>query len=160
VSGPIIVDSCGLLHLANGRITDGTALSALTAARQARQAFVPAIMALEVAQKVAKGRLDVGMAPRIWWRTMLARYELRELPIRSALALAAYELPEPFHGGPADRLIVAAARRVRGMVLTCDGKILTYAKAGHVAVLPYRGVRRCTTFRQASWTNGPGGTGI
>jgi PIN domain nuclease of toxin-antitoxin system len=137
VSGPIIVDSCGLIHLATGQLTDGTALSALTIARQARQAFVPAIVALEVAQKAAKGRLDLGMAPRVWYQSMLARHDLRELPIRSALSFAAYELPEPFHGDPTDRLIVAAARRVRGMVLTCDGKILIYAKAGHVAALPY-----------------------
>jgi hypothetical protein len=32
---------------------------------------------------------------------------------------------------------VAAARRVRGTVLTCDSKILAYAKAGHVAALAY-----------------------
>lgn len=35
------------------------------------------------------------------------------------MALAAYALPEPFHKDPADRLIVAMARRLNASVVPC-----------------------------------------
>ena len=52
-------------------------------------------------------------------------------------ALAAYELPEPFHKDPADRLIVAMARLLQAPVVTVDRRILAYGQQGHVQVLAY-----------------------
>lgn len=46
----------------------------------------------------------------------------------AALALAAYELPEPFRKDPADRLIVAMARRLKASVVTVDRRILAYGR--------------------------------
>jgi PIN domain nuclease of toxin-antitoxin system len=98
---------------------------------------VPVIVAMEIAQKVWAGRLDLGAEPQVWFARALARFGLRPLPLRAAVALAAYSLPEPFHRDPADRLIVASARHMRGCVLTCDDKILAYARAGHVETVGY-----------------------
>jgi PIN domain nuclease of toxin-antitoxin system len=53
------------------------------------------------------------------------------------MALAAYELPEPFHKDPADRVIVAIARLLKGPVVTIDRRILAYGQQGHVQVLAY-----------------------
>jgi PIN domain nuclease of toxin-antitoxin system len=53
------------------------------------------------------------------------------------LVLAACELPEPFHKDPADRLIVAIARRLKAPVVTVDRRIVAYGEAGHVQVLTY-----------------------
>ena len=40
-----------------------------------------------------------------------------------------------FHGDPADRLIIASAREIAGTLVTRDGKILTWARAGYVKII-------------------------
>ena len=42
------------------------------------------------------------------------------------MAVAATRLPEPFHGDPADRVLMAQARSLDGPLITADSKIRTY----------------------------------
>jgi PIN domain nuclease of toxin-antitoxin system len=138
LKAPLLLDTYALLDLERQRLESAEALAWVEDARPARRAFVPSIVALELAQKVWAGKLDLGPAgPAAWFRDALTRFGLRPLLLRSAVAFAAYALPEPFHRDPADRLIVAAARAVGGRVLTCDERILAYAEAGHVAAVAY-----------------------
>jgi PIN domain nuclease of toxin-antitoxin system len=51
------------------------------------------------------------------------------------IAIAASQLPEPLHGDPADRMLIATARALSMPIITRDSKILDYASAGHVAAL-------------------------
>ncbi|NIM18136.1 MAG: hypothetical protein GTO45_31580 [Candidatus Aminicenantes bacterium] len=44
-------------------------------------------------------------------------------------------LPGDFHGDPADRMIVATARKLDGTLVTFDQKILEYSNNGYVQVL-------------------------
>jgi PIN domain nuclease of toxin-antitoxin system len=60
-----------------------------------------------------------------------------ELSITAEVAIAAYELPEPFHRDPADRLIVATARLLDAPVVTIDRQILAYGRLGHVQTIAY-----------------------
>jgi PIN domain nuclease of toxin-antitoxin system len=133
----LVLDTCALLHLAQGRAFRPQARDLLEAAVQRRQALVPAIAALEIAQKVWSGGLHLPVAPAAWFAQALRESRLRELPLSAAAAFGAYTLPEPFHRDPADRLIVAAARRLSAPLLTSDRKILAYAAAGHVQAIPY-----------------------
>lgn len=133
----LVLDTCALLHLTFGRTFSRPARDLLEAAVQQRQALVPAVVALEVAQKVRSGGLRLPGEPAAWFTRALAEFRLRELPLRAAAAFGAYSLPEPFHRDPADRLIVAAARRLSAPLLTSDRKILAYAAAGHVAAIGY-----------------------
>lgn len=133
----LVLDTCALLHLTFGRTFSRPARDLLEAAVQRRQALVPAVVALEVAQKVWSGELRLPGEPTAWFTRALAEFRLRELPLRAAAAFGAYSLPEPFHRDPADRLIVAAARRLSAPLLTSDRKILAYAAAGHVAAIGY-----------------------
>ena len=48
------------------------------------------------------------------------------LPIDLDTVEEAYALPDPFHCDPADRLIVAAARRLSAPVVTADVRMLDY----------------------------------
>ena len=133
----LVLDTCALLHLAPGRTFGHRARDLLEAAVQRRQALVPAIAAVEIAQKVWTGRLRLPVAPAAWFAQALDAFRLRELPLRAAAAFGAYDLPEPFHRDPADRLMVAAARRLNAPLLTSDRRILAYARAGHVQAIGY-----------------------
>ena len=102
-----------------------------------RQALVPAITAVEIAQKFWAGGLRLPDAPARWFAAALFNFRLRELPLSSAAAFGAYSLPEPFHRDPADRILVAEARIMGAPLLTSDRKILAYAAAGHVEAIGY-----------------------
>jgi PIN domain nuclease of toxin-antitoxin system len=54
------------------------------------------------------------------------------LPLDPGVAVAATRLPEPFHGDPADRFLVAQARALAIPLLSADSKIRGY---GHVRTL-------------------------
>jgi PIN domain nuclease of toxin-antitoxin system len=55
--------------------------------------------------------------------------------LHPGIAIAASQLPEPLHGDPADRLLIATARALAMPIVTRDGKIIAYAEAGHLAAI-------------------------
>jgi PIN domain nuclease of toxin-antitoxin system len=132
----------GLLDLAAaagyGEPMGTSVLAAIEAAQDAQALFVPSVVALEVAQKAAVGKLVLSKAEaRTWFVHAVRAFGLTEIPMSANMALAAYELPEPFHEDPADRLIVAMARLLNAPVVTVDRRILAYAREGHAHALAY-----------------------
>ena len=51
------------------------------------------------------------------------------------IAVESCNLFKPFHGDPADRIIVAAARILGARLLTRDSKIREYGRKHHVSLL-------------------------
>jgi PIN domain nuclease of toxin-antitoxin system len=135
----LLLDTCALVALAEGEPMQGDAIAAIRAAQAGGVIFVPAVIALEIGQKTAAGKFTLakGRSARAWFEAAVRRARFRPLPVTADLALAAYELPEPFHKDPADRLIVAMARRLNASVVTIDRRILAYGQQGHVQVLAY-----------------------
>ncbi len=81
--------------------------------------------------------LAAGRSARAWFEAAVQRARFRHLRVTANMALAAYELPEPFHKDPADRVIVAMARLLKAPVVTIDRRIIAYGRQGHVEVLAY-----------------------
>jgi PIN domain nuclease of toxin-antitoxin system len=50
------------------------------------------------------------------------------------IALDSSRLPAPFHGDPADRIIVATARAAGARLLTRDANLIGYGRRRHVAI--------------------------
>ena len=61
---------------------------------------------------------------------------IKEAPITPAIAIDASYLPGDFHADPMDRLLVATARHLGMPIITSDRKIIAYAEAGFVRVIP------------------------
>ena len=135
----VVLDTCALLAFAEGEPMRPEAVRAIRAAQAGAMALVPSTTATEIAQRVAAGklRLSGGATPRAWFARIMGEPGLREVVVSMDAALAAYELPEPFHRDPADRLIVAIARLLHAPVVTVDRRILDYGRRGHVATLAY-----------------------
>jgi len=53
---------------------------------------------------------------------------LRLVPLSPLLAYRSTILPQPFHGDPADQIIVATAREEKSIIITMDKKIQAYDK--------------------------------
>ncbi len=75
---------------------------------------------------VHRGRLHLALDVSTW----LARAEtipaLVFVPVDTEIAVKSVELPGVFHKDPADRIIVATARKYAATIVTADAKIRAY----------------------------------
>jgi PIN domain nuclease of toxin-antitoxin system len=97
--------------------------------------LVSVISVWEVGLLEVKGRISLDRPCEEWVREALSTPGLSLAPLTPAIALASTRLPEPFHGDPADRIIVATAREMGVRLATRDSKIRAYGRKRHVAIL-------------------------
>lgn len=88
--------------------------------------LVSAISAWEVAVKSAAGKLVLGRDVRAWIHFASSYPGLAVVPVDAADALESALLPGAFHDDPADRMIVALARRLDCPIVTSDAAIRGY----------------------------------
>lgn len=135
----VLLDTCALIWLAQGKLT-ASAMAALERAAESDGVFVSPVSAWEIGliarSRRAKGGLGLLPDARSWFADVVGRPEIREAPLTWSAALAASYLPEPLHGDPADRLLIATAREMDAALATGDREIIAYGKAGHLSVLP------------------------
>ena len=81
----------------------------------------------EVAKKVEKQQLVLDRPMRDWLDQATARTGLVLTELTPAILVDSCDLPQPFHGDPADQLIVATARHERAALVTKDRNIRRYA---------------------------------
>ena len=84
------------------------------------------ISILEVSRKASLGKLTLSLSLEDWLTAALSAKRIRQLTITPAIAIEAYRLPGEFHLDPADRIIVATARRNQLTLLTSDQRMLNY----------------------------------
>jgi len=96
---------------------------------------VSAISVWEVAMLEAKGRIRLSKDCLSWVNEALRAPGLALVPLTPEIAVESSRLPGAFHGDPADRILVATARRQGAILLTRDEKILSYGKAKHLSVM-------------------------
>ncbi|MBP9094180.1 type II toxin-antitoxin system VapC family toxin [bacterium] len=122
------------LNNASSEISSKTVASIDRAARSG-EVFVHAITLWEIATLESKGRVTMSMPLEQWITEALSKPGVGLVPLLPNIAIESARLPANFHGDPADRLIVAAARVMGLAVVTRDSKILAYGKQGHVEVV-------------------------
>ena len=133
VVGVVVLDTHALVWLMQGSERVGPRSRALiAAAAKADSVFVPAISAWEIAMLVAKDRLALDRDVGEWLDAALGLPGLRLAALDPFVAVDSTRLPGDVHGDPADRLIIATARRHAAVLITDDRLILQYGAAGHV----------------------------
>ena len=80
----------------------------------------------EVAKKVEKGQLVLDRPVDDWLDAATTRPGLQLAELSPLVLLESCRLPQPFHGDPADQIIVATARDRDTVVVTKDRKIIDY----------------------------------
>lgn len=96
---------------------------------------IAAISVWETAMLVEKGRIKLEKPLLIWVQEALALPGIELKPLTPEIAVESCQLPDSFHGDPADRLIVATARMHQLTLLTHDQKILNYAKKEYLSAI-------------------------
>jgi PIN domain nuclease of toxin-antitoxin system len=124
----IVLDTHTLVWWASG---DDNALStgardAIEAELDGGQILVSSMSAWELAMLVAKGRLALSMDVSEWLAVVAQLNAVAFVPVDNELAVKSTQLPGEFHKDPADRLIVATARKHAAPVVTFDARIRNY----------------------------------
>ncbi len=134
----VVLDTHALIWFATGAPMAAPALRAIELATRRGDLIVPAICFWEIAMAVDRGRLRLSIAVEEFTAATVAQPGLRVEPLNAEIAVAATRLPGSFHADPADRFIVATARRARAPLVTADRAIIAYAHTGHLQVIAAR----------------------
>ena len=88
--------------------------------------IISAISAWEISMLVTNQRLVLSMEVSAWLATVAEIEAVKFLPVDTEIATKSVELPGEFHKDPADRMIVATARKFAVPLITKDEKIRAY----------------------------------
>jgi PIN domain nuclease of toxin-antitoxin system len=103
-----------------------SARRAIERARAAGGLALSMISVWEVAKKVEKGQLVLDRPVDDWLDLAVARPNLHVAELTRPILIESSRLPQPFHGDPADQIIVATARDRRAAIITRDERIRAY----------------------------------
>jgi len=121
----VLLDTCAIIwSVAAPERLSAAARGTLTS--NAVEVWVSPISCAEIACGSDCGRISLDRHWRIWFRHFVELNGWQVANIDLPVVEEAYSLPEPFHRDPADRIIVATARRLNCPVITADAKILDY----------------------------------
>lgn len=99
----------------------------ISAAARKNELFVSAITAWEIATGARRGKIRVSGDVLEWIHEALDAVGAGVASLEPAVAVDAVNLPAWEHADPADRIIVATARRLGARLATSDSSILEYA---------------------------------
>lgn len=105
------------------------------AAVQRGELLISAISVWEIAVLDSIRRLELSQDVRSWVGRALSFPGVRFKGLSPSIAIESARLPGDVHRDPADRVLIATARLTGASLVTCDERILSYAKHGHVSVL-------------------------
>jgi len=107
----LLLDTHVLLWLDGGAPMTRESVTAIDKAAARGEVLVSPVSAWEIGLLVRKGRIRLDLEPLPWFERGLGLPGVRLTPLAIAAAIASSFLHEPFHGDPADRLLVATASR-------------------------------------------------
>jgi PIN domain nuclease of toxin-antitoxin system len=128
----VLLDTCAALWLMNGEPLAPAALKAIRAAQTTDGVYVSPMTAWEVGMLVGKARLNLDRDPEDWFAELLSRQGVHLADLTPSILIASTRLPGQAPRDPADRIIAATARHHDCPLVTRDGELLPYARAGHL----------------------------
>jgi PIN domain nuclease of toxin-antitoxin system len=97
-----------------------------------REVAVSAISVLEIARLVALNQYQLSTSVADFVAQGTSDDGLRLLDLSPSILIASTRLPGELHRDPADRLLAATALEYKLTLVTDDGKLLRYARQGHI----------------------------
>ena len=131
----LLLDTCACLWLLADAPVSPVATEAIEAAAVGGEILVSPITAWEVALLVAKRRLRLQSDVAHWFDRLAERDGVTVLALSADILVASTLLPQPLHGDPADRILIASARATGARLVTRDQALIDYAALGHIDVL-------------------------
>lgn len=124
----IVLDTHALVWwVAGDALLSKKAKAAIRREQSGGAIIVSTISAWEIAMLVERERLLLSMDVSSWLATVAEIEAVRFEPVDVNVATKSVVLPGKFHKDPADRMIVATARKLAAPLVTMDDKIRAYA---------------------------------
>lgn len=125
---PILLDTHAWMWWVSGdrRLSKRAAAAIRQAVQDGDGVWMSTISIWEVAKKVEKKQLVLDRPLRQWMEQATTVPGLFLAELSPAILVDSCELPQPFHGDPADQLIVASARHLTASLITKDRKLRSY----------------------------------
>ena len=108
------------------------AFAAIAVETEPQSIIVSSITAWEIAQLIERGRLQLGTDLAAWLAIVETIPAVVFVSVDNEIGVKSVFLPGSFHKDPADRIIVATARKYAVPLVTADERILGY---GHVRTI-------------------------
>lgn len=102
------------------------AKSEVAGAARRGELWLSMISIWEIAKKVEKGNLGFDRPLVPWLEAAMTVEGLRLWELTPPILVESCRLPQPFHGDPADQMIVASARHHGAILVTKDDRIRRY----------------------------------
>jgi PIN domain nuclease of toxin-antitoxin system len=102
------------------------AIAAIEAEIPGGQILISSMTVWEVTMLVAAGRRTLSVSVPDWIAGFENMAEVTFVPVDNDIAVQSVLLPDGFHKDPADRIIVATARKFGAPIITADQKIRSY----------------------------------
>lgn len=109
----------------------GEAKRAINLASREDRLLISAITPWEIGLLASKGRIKLHRDVLEWVRGALGKPGVHLVLLEPEIAVGSNQLPFEMHGDPADRILVATARRLGATLITADRALLELAKSGH-----------------------------
>lgn len=123
----IVLDTHTLVWWVTGDpLLSKAAKSAIDRTKRRGEIIVSSMSAWEIALLVERDRLVLTMDVDSWLATVGEIEQVRFLPVDVEIATKSVSLPGQFHKDPADRMIVATARKLAVPLVTKDEKMRAY----------------------------------
>jgi PIN domain nuclease of toxin-antitoxin system len=124
---PILIDTHVWLWwvTADGRLSK-KAKRTISAAQEQNDLWLSLISVWEISNKIEKKQLVLDRPLDQWFDAALAMPGLHTYELTRPVLVEGCQLPRPFHGDPADQMIVATARCHNATLITKDEKVRRY----------------------------------
>ena len=123
----IVLDTHTLVWWVTGDpLLSKAAKSAIDRTKRRGEIIISTMSAWEIALLVERDRLVLTMDVDSWLATVEQIEQVRFLPVDVEIATKSVSLPGQFHKDPADRMIVATARKLAVPLVTKDEKMRAY----------------------------------
>ena len=103
------------------------AAAAIKQAQKRGDLWVSLISVWELSKKIEKGQLSLDRPLEEWLDRALTAEGLHVAELTRPVLVDSCRLPQPFHGDPADQIIVATARSFGATLITRDGRLRDYS---------------------------------
>ncbi|VAW35814.1 Toxin 1, PIN domain [hydrothermal vent metagenome] len=123
----IVLDTHTLLWWVSGdKQLSKTAGKAIKDVLIKSEVIISSITIWEISMLIERNRILLSMDIENWTKEVAEIKGVRFMPVDNEIGIKSTKLPGEFHKDPADRIIIATARKLAVPLVTIDEKIIAY----------------------------------
>lgn len=131
----LLLDTCAIVFMSLATTMDKDAKERIGSAAMEGRLRLSPMSAWEIGMLMSKGRLRSPLTTVEFLGRFCEHFNAGYCELTPDILIESSFLPEHPHGDPADRILIASARKLDMVLVTRDGHILSYGGRGHLRTL-------------------------